>query len=96
MAEDAGLKVGDTVTLKSGGHVMTVASIGDEGSVTCDWSVKDDVKSKSFSAAELQQADLPRAKPTIDVSRLTPEQRTQLRELLQAMQGDNAKIDSMR
>ena len=58
MPEDAGLKVGDVVTLKSGGHLMTVASI-DEGSVTCDWSVRGDVKSKSFPAAELQKADHP-------------------------------------
>lgn len=82
MPEDAGLKVGDIVTLKSGGHLMTVASI-DEGSVTCDWSVRGDVKSKSFPAAELQKADQPRsAESTIDVSRLTSEQRAQLRELL--------------
>jgi len=82
MPEDAGLKVGDIVTLKSGGHLMTVASI-DEGSVTCDWSVRGDVKSKSFPAAELQKADQPRsAKSTIDVSRLTSEQRAQMRELL--------------
>lgn len=58
MPEDAGLKVGDIVTLKSGGHLMTVASI-DEGSVTCDWSVRGDVKSKSFPAAELQKPTNP-------------------------------------
>jgi uncharacterized protein YodC (DUF2158 family) len=52
-------KVGDTVRLKSGGHLMTVASI-DESSVTCDWSVRGDIKSKSFPAAELEKADLPR------------------------------------
>jgi uncharacterized protein YodC (DUF2158 family) len=91
MAEDAGLKVGDIVTLRSGGHLMTVAAIDHEGSVTCDWSVRGDVKSKSFPAVELQKADLPRAKPPIDVSRLTPEQRTQLRELLQATQVDNGE-----
>ena len=95
MAEDAGLKVGDTVTLKSGGHLITVASIDDEGSVTCDWSVRGDVKSKSFLAAELQKAGLPGAKPTTDVSRLTPEQRNQLRELLRAMQGDNGEPKSI-
>jgi len=43
MSEDTALKVGDTVTLKSDGHLMTVASI-DEGSVTCDWSVRGDVR----------------------------------------------------
>jgi uncharacterized protein YodC (DUF2158 family) len=87
MTEDAGLKVGDTVTLKSGGHLMTVASIDDEGSVTCNWSVKEHVKSKSFSAAALQAA-YPEPSP-FDVSRLTPDQRAQLRELLQAMRGDS-------
>ena len=46
------------MTLKSGGHLMTVASI-DEGSVTCDWSVRGDIKSKSFPAAELKQAAVP-------------------------------------
>jgi uncharacterized protein YodC (DUF2158 family) len=53
--EDAVFEVGDVVSLKSGGHLMTVASIN-EGSVTCDWSVRDDVKSKSFPAAELKHA----------------------------------------
>jgi uncharacterized protein YodC (DUF2158 family) len=94
MAEDVGLRVGDTVTLRSGGHLMTVAAIDDEGSVTCDWSVRGDVKSKSFPAAELQKASLPGAKPTTDVSRLTQEQRNQLRELLRAMQGDNGEPKS--
>ena len=56
MTDDGVFKVGDTVTLKSGGHLMTVASI-DEGSVTCDWSLRGDIKSKSFPAAELQKAD---------------------------------------
>ena len=46
------------VVNKSGGHLMTVASI-DEGSVTCDWSVSGDVKSKSFPAAELKHASEP-------------------------------------
>ena len=60
MSEDTALKVGDTVTLKSDGHLMTVASI-DEGSVTCDWSVRGDVRSKSFLAAELQKRTNPEA-----------------------------------
>jgi uncharacterized protein YodC (DUF2158 family) len=51
-------KVGDVVRLKSLGHVMTVASI-DESSVTCDWSLRGDIKSKSFAAAELEKADPP-------------------------------------
>lgn len=49
-------KVGDTVALKSGGHVMTVTSIDGE-SVTCAWSLKDDVKSKSFPAAALEKGE---------------------------------------
>jgi uncharacterized protein YodC (DUF2158 family) len=56
VTDDGVFKVGDTVTLKSGGHLMTVASV-DEGSVTCDWSLRGDIKSKSFPAAELQKAD---------------------------------------
>lgn len=94
MSEDTALKVGDTVTLKSDGQLMTVASI-DEGSVTCDWSVRGDVGSKSFLAAELQKTEQPRSgKSTFDASRLTTEQRTQLRELLQAIQVDNAERKS--
>ena len=58
MPEDKDFTVGDVVRLKSGGHLMTVASI-DKGSVTCDWSVRGDVKSKSFPAAELETADSP-------------------------------------
>jgi uncharacterized protein YodC (DUF2158 family) len=38
------LKLGDTVTLNSGGHLMTLVSV-DEDSVTCAWSVNDQVKS---------------------------------------------------
>jgi uncharacterized protein YodC (DUF2158 family) len=56
MSDDPVLKVGDTVSLNSGGHLMTIASIGGD-SVTCDWAVKGDVKSKSFAAAELKKAD---------------------------------------
>jgi uncharacterized protein YodC (DUF2158 family) len=52
------VNVGDTVSLNSGGHIMTVASI-DEGSVTCDWSVRGDGKSKSFPVAELKKAEPP-------------------------------------
>jgi uncharacterized protein YodC (DUF2158 family) len=56
--EETVLKVGDVVSLNSGGHLMTVASI-DEGSVTCDWSVRGDIKSKSFPTAELKKAAEP-------------------------------------
>jgi uncharacterized protein YodC (DUF2158 family) len=57
--ERAVLKLGDTVTLNSGGHLMTVVSV-DEDSVTCAWSVNDQVKSKSFPAKALKQASAPR------------------------------------
>jgi uncharacterized protein YodC (DUF2158 family) len=52
------IKVGDTVSLNSGGHAMTIVSI-DDNCVTCDWSVKGDVKSKSFPVAALKKADPP-------------------------------------
>jgi hypothetical protein len=37
---------------------MTVVSI-DKDAVTCDWSVKGDIKSKSFPAAALEKAAEP-------------------------------------
>jgi uncharacterized protein YodC (DUF2158 family) len=46
------------VALKSGGHAMTVISI-DQDVITCAWSVKDDVKSKSFPHAALTKAERP-------------------------------------
>jgi uncharacterized protein YodC (DUF2158 family) len=51
-------KIGDIVTLSSGGHLMTVVSI-DQEDVTCAWSVKDDVKSKSFPSDALTKAEKP-------------------------------------
>jgi uncharacterized protein YodC (DUF2158 family) len=51
-------KVGDVVRVKSGGNLMTVVSI-DQGSVTCDWSVRGDIKSKSFPSAALEEAAPP-------------------------------------
>ena len=53
---------------------------------------------KIFSCCRATKTDQPRSgKSTFDASRLTTEQRTQLRELLQAIQVDNAerKIDSL-
>jgi uncharacterized protein YodC (DUF2158 family) len=55
MSVETVLKVGDTVKLASDGHIMTVVSIV-EDSITCDWSVRGDVKSKSFPAAALKNA----------------------------------------
>jgi uncharacterized protein YodC (DUF2158 family) len=73
MSEDTVLKVGDTVSLNSGGHLMTVASI-DDGAVTCNWSVRGDVKSKSFPAAALNKADQPLPPITLEALLLRAEQ----------------------
>jgi uncharacterized protein YodC (DUF2158 family) len=51
-------KIGDTVTLKSAGHLMTIVSI-ERKCVTCAWSVKGDIKSNSFPADALIKADKP-------------------------------------
>jgi uncharacterized protein YodC (DUF2158 family) len=53
------LKVGDTVSLKSGGPLMTIDSIKDEDSVTCRWFAKDVLKQASFFAATLRKVDGP-------------------------------------
>jgi uncharacterized protein YodC (DUF2158 family) len=55
MSADTVFKVGDTVKLNSDGHLMTVVSVA-EDSITCDWSVRGDVKSKSFPAVALKKA----------------------------------------
>jgi uncharacterized protein YodC (DUF2158 family) len=54
--EETVFKVGDVVSLNSGGQSMTVVSI-DEGYVTSDWSVRGDVKSKSSPIEALKIAD---------------------------------------
>ncbi|WGR99626.1 YodC family protein [Bradyrhizobium sp. ISRA443] len=56
--ESEPLKIGDTVSLRSGGHIMTVISIDQDG-ITCAWSVRDDVKSKSLPRAALIKASKP-------------------------------------
>ena len=48
-------KVGDTVKLNSDSHLMTVVSVA-EDSITCNWSVRGDIKSKSFPVAALKRA----------------------------------------
>jgi uncharacterized protein YodC (DUF2158 family) len=53
-------KIGDTVTLTSGGHLMTVISVDSEDVITCAWSVKEDLKSKGFPRAALIKADKPK------------------------------------
>jgi uncharacterized protein YodC (DUF2158 family) len=54
-SSDTVFKVGDTVKLNSDGHLMTVVSVS-EDSITCAWSVRNDVKSKSFPVAALKKA----------------------------------------
>jgi uncharacterized protein YodC (DUF2158 family) len=86
--EDTVLKVGDVVSLKSGGHLMTVAAI-DEGSITCGWSLKGDTKSKSFPAAALKEAVEPLTLEQMlhNIVQLRKETRTQKPDY-EAMQRD--------
>lgn len=55
MSQDKCFKIGAIVSLNSGGHPMTVINIGDDG-VTCAWSIRDDIKTKSFPTAALKDA----------------------------------------
>jgi len=63
--EETVFKIGDVVSLNSGGHLMTVVST-DEGSVTCDWSVTGDIKSKSFPTGALKIAAEPAVPLTLE------------------------------
>jgi len=49
-------KVGDTVMLTSGGHLMTVIGIDREGVVTCAWSFDEDIKCEDFPISALFKA----------------------------------------
>jgi uncharacterized protein YodC (DUF2158 family) len=82
MTQDA-KSVGDIVCLNSGGHLMTVISIEDNF-LTCTWSVKGDVKSKSFPAAALKKSDDP---PITDefLKQLSVEDQRALAEALEAL-----------
>jgi uncharacterized protein YodC (DUF2158 family) len=55
---DAMFEIGDTVTLNGGGHLMTVISVDGE-SVSCAWSVRNDIKEKSFPARTLKKSTVP-------------------------------------
>jgi len=56
MLEEKQLAVGATVSLVSGGHVMTILAIEDH-SVSCAWSVRGDIKTKSFPISALKKAE---------------------------------------
>ncbi len=53
MDTQAKLSVGDTVTLKSGGPLMTIDKL-DGDRATCIWFVKDQPKTNEFAMASLQ------------------------------------------
>jgi uncharacterized protein YodC (DUF2158 family) len=58
-------KIGDTVTLNSAGHLMTIVSIKRKR-LTCSWSVRGDIKSGSFPADTLIKADKPTEPTTLE------------------------------
>jgi hypothetical protein len=49
MSQEKQFAVGETLSLNSGGHLMTVFSM-DEETITCVWSVRGDIKTKAFPA----------------------------------------------
>lgn len=71
MPDDTTLNVGDTVCFNSGGHLMTILSIEDEAA-TCVWSVRGDVKSKSFPTKTLRKSDGTPPVITLDFGRKLP------------------------
>ena len=58
MAKKLPFKIGDTVTLNSGGDLMTIVAINRKG-VTCGWQVKGQPKSKLYPSAALTKAGKP-------------------------------------
>ena len=50
-------KVGDTVKLKSGGPLMTVALIKTDTLILCEWFVGDEKKSEEFHPDTLDADD---------------------------------------
>jgi uncharacterized protein YodC (DUF2158 family) len=50
-------KAGDTVKLKSGGPVMTVAGKSTIGQIICQWFDKDELKNGRFNAESLEAAN---------------------------------------
>jgi uncharacterized protein YodC (DUF2158 family) len=49
------LKAGDTVQLKSGGPVMTVAAVAENGAVTCSWFSEKEKRESHFANAQLRK-----------------------------------------
>jgi uncharacterized protein YodC (DUF2158 family) len=58
MPDEITFKIGETVMLSSGGHLMTILAVDNDG-VTCAWSAKGDTKTKIFPAAALTKSDKP-------------------------------------
>jgi hypothetical protein len=88
---NAAFEIGDTVSLNSGGHLMTIISIDDD-LACCAWSVKGDVKSKSFPIKALKKhtgadGEGPVAvKLSLDYSRLEPHELLELKQLVEKAQ----------
>jgi uncharacterized protein YodC (DUF2158 family) len=55
MSQEKHFAVGETVSLNSGGRLMTVLSIERE-TITCAWSAREDIKTKSFPVRALKEA----------------------------------------
>jgi uncharacterized protein YodC (DUF2158 family) len=54
MASDSGIQLGDRVQLKSGGPIMTVGEVSNDGSLWCQWfDTKDELKGSSFNRSVL-------------------------------------------
>ena len=65
MADELNIKVGDTVSLNSGGLLMTVVAL-EVDTVTCAWAIRGDCKERKFPLAALKRADS--ASPEIKIS----------------------------
>ena len=51
-------KPGDTVQLKSGGPVMTIRRVGDNGQVVCNWFVGQKIQEADFYPEQLVEVTL--------------------------------------
>jgi uncharacterized protein YodC (DUF2158 family) len=54
MAGENGFQLGDRVQLRSGGPLMTVGEVSDDGSIWCEWfDSKGELKANSFKPHSL-------------------------------------------